>query len=67
MGPGKTGVATLLAIAACALWGCTKPEPVGPDATAEELHNACEAGDLDACSIAAHRRSDQYEAAMRLN
>lgn len=52
---------------AVALSGCDKPEPLGPDAPLDALNAACEAGDLDACSAAAHQRSSQYEAAMRLN
>lgn len=49
------------------LTGCGGPEPLGPDATAPELAAACDAGDLDACSRAAHMRADGYEAAMRIN
>lgn len=67
MGLKSVRLAAVLLGAAIVVGGCSKPEPLGPDATAEELHDACEAGDLDACSLAAHRRSDQYEAAMLLN
>ena len=53
-----------LLIAALGLVGCAEPEPLGPDATAAEIYDACEAGDLDACSRAARQRSSQYEAAV---
>jgi hypothetical protein len=49
------------------LAGCVEPEPLGPDATPDQLADACDAGDLDACARAARLRSDGYEAAMRLN
>jgi hypothetical protein len=55
------GLAFLLVLS-----GCAKPV-AGPDASPAELAAACDRGDLDACSRAAHARSDAYEAAMRLN
>ncbi len=49
--------AVLLALAAC-------EKPLGPDATPEQLAIACDNGDLDACSRAAHLRSSAYEASV---
>jgi hypothetical protein len=49
-----------------ALSSCAK-QVAGPDAGPAELAAACDQGDLDACSRAAHARSDAYVAAMRLN
>ena len=45
------------------LAGCG-PGPVGPGSSAEEISQACDAGDLDACMMAARARSQGYEAAM---
>lgn len=54
----------LLAILA----GCAPgPGPVGPGSTPEEIALACDAGDLDACMMAARARSQGYEAAMLVN
>ena len=49
------------------LGGCNDPEPLGPDATPEQLGIACEAMDLDACSRAAHLRSAQYDDTFIIN
>jgi hypothetical protein len=45
------------------LAGCG-PAPVGPDSSPEEIALACDAGDLDACMMAARTRNQGYEAAM---
>jgi hypothetical protein len=59
----------ILAAASIAmLTGCAPdPEPLGPDATPQELAEACDAMDLDACSRAAQLRSQQYQDAMTIN
>jgi hypothetical protein len=60
-----TAVCGLLALGLLA--GCDDTQPLGPDATPEELAAACDAMDLDACSRAAHMRDSQYEAAFVIN
>ena len=55
-------IAALVAIASLGLAACDKP--LGPDATPEQLAVACDNGDLDACSRAAHLRSSAYEASV---
>ncbi len=63
----RTG-AILVAASLALLTGCAAdPEPLGPDATPQELAEACDAMDLDACSRAAHLRSQQYQDAMTIN
>jgi hypothetical protein len=58
----------MLVVALLALAGCAEePAPLGPDATPEELALACDQMDLDACSRAAHLRSQQYQDAMTIN
>ncbi|MCF1708344.1 hypothetical protein L0V05_05870 [Tabrizicola sp. J26] len=52
----------LAAVGALCLAACDKP--LGPDATPEQLAIACDNGDLDACSRAAHLRSSAYEASV---
>lgn len=60
--------AILLAASLAMLTGCAPdPEPLGPDATPQELALACDEMDLDACSRAAHLRSQQYQDAMTIN
>ncbi len=56
-----------LVCAAIGLVGCAEPDPLGSDATAAQLFDACEADDLDACSRAAHLRSNQYAIAVAVN
>jgi hypothetical protein len=57
----------LVAASLAMLTGCADPEPLGPDATPQELAEACDAMDLDACSRAAHLRSQIYQDAMTIN
>lgn len=55
-------VATFVGLATVGLSACDKP--LGPDATPDQLALACDNGDLDACSRAAHLRSSAYEASV---
>ena len=55
-------LAVLAGVTLLGLAGCEKP--LGPDATPEQLAIACDNGDLDACSRAAHLRSSAYEASV---
>ena len=59
-----TARAGLLALALLA--GCAEA-PLGPDATPEQVAQACDDGDLDACATAARQRNASYESAMMVN
>jgi hypothetical protein len=49
------------------LAGCAGTAPLGPDATPEQVAQACDGGDLDACLQAARLRNASYESAMQVN
>ena len=59
-----TARAVLVALALLA--GCAEA-PLGPDATPEQVAQACDDGDLDACAMAARQRNASYESAMMVN
>ena len=60
-----TARAGILALALLA--GCAGTAPLGPDATPEQVAQACDGGDLDACLQAARLRDASYESAMLVN
>lgn len=60
-----TARAGLVALALLA--GCAGTAPLGPDATPEQVAQACDDGDLDACAMAARQRNASYESAMMVN
>jgi hypothetical protein len=54
-------------VALVLLAGCAGTAPLGPDATPEQVAQACDGGDLDACLQAARLRDASYESAMLVN
>jgi hypothetical protein len=54
-------------VALALLAGCAGTAPLGPDATPEQVAQACDDGDLDACAMAARQRNASYESAMMVN
>jgi len=53
-------------LALALLAGCAEA-PLGPDATPDQVAQACDGGDLDACLQAARLRNASYESAMLVN